>query len=177
MPQLSHLLAYTVARHEKGIKVRLWMAVLSATAALLIDVFYIVPAYNSLPDEVPVLFDIYGKIAQMGDKSELGCYIVFRTAFFVIMTLIACGVCKYMGNTLHAKRIRFLPIDIANLVVVTGVGMALVYVEIAKGDLSQQLAEEWEYIVMLFWMMTLVVEFVTDKAIVRPKPQSDSVSQ
>lgn len=170
---MKKILKYLTARTQTGIRVRLWMAVLSAIAALLIDVFYIVPAYNSLPDEVPVLFDIYGKIAQVGDKSELGYYNVFRTAFFVIMTLIACGVCKYMGNTLYAKRIRLLIVDIANLAIVTGVSMALVYVDIAKGDLSQELAEEWEYIVMLFWMMILVIEFVTDKAIVRPSPDPE----
>lgn len=154
---------YVTARTHGGITARLWTAVVVSVAALLLDFFYLGAEFQKLPAQVPLLFDVYGEIAVWGDKSELSGFAEARVAFFVIMALIGCVICKVKGGTLMAQRIRLLMVDIANLVITTGVAMAAVYIEIAKGGSNEKLAEEWEYAVMCFWLLTLVVEFITDK--------------
>lgn len=170
-PSKETLLECLTARSARGICIRLWMAVLMSAAALIYNVFFISPELAKLPMRVPVLFDIYGEVAEWGHKTELYDYAIYRSIFFVVMCLIGWAVCKAMKNTLHAKRIRLLIIDIANLVVVTVVGITIIYLEIAKGDLSQKLSEHWEYAVMLFWLIILGIEYVTDRKHLKAKSE------
>lgn len=151
------------ARTPKGINIRLWMAATMAVAALLYNIFVISPQLANLPVKIPVLFDIQGEVAQWGHRSQVYDYAMLRTVFFAVMCLAGWGLCRAMGRTLHAKRLRLLIIDIANLVVTTVVAMTQVYIEIAQGDLSQKLSEHWEYAVMSFWLLVLVIEYVTDR--------------
>lgn len=160
---MKKILTYLTARSEEGIKARLWMAVGMSAIALLLNFFYITPEFDRLPQEVPVLFDADGNITLWGHKSLIDDFAEIRTICFLIMAFIGWAICRYMGNTLMGKRIRLLVIDIANLAVTTCVGMSLVYIEIAQGDHSQKLSEEWEYAVMLFWIAILIIEYVTDK--------------
>lgn len=160
---MKKLFYYLTARSHAGIKVRLWMAMLMSVVALLFDFLYLQEEFDRLPAYVPLIFDIEGEIATWGDKSVLDCYNEIRLAFFLIMVLIGWLVYVRKGRTLMAERIGLLIVDIANLVVTTGVAMAAVYMEIAKGDISQKLSEEWEYAVMCFWLLTLVIEYITDR--------------
>lgn len=162
-PIIKKIAYYVTARTQGGITARLWMAVVMSVGALLVDVFYLQAELQKLPTQVPLLFDIYGDIAEWGDKSALEGYTELRIAVFVIFSLIGCAICKMKGFTLMAQRIRLLWVDIANMIVTTGVAMAAVYIEIAKGDFNQKLAEEWEYAVMIFWILTLVIEYIYDK--------------
>lgn len=161
--RISHILTYMMARNEKGITARLWMAVLMSVAALLVNIFYIDPAFDHLPSIVPLYFTADGEIAEWGHRSLIDDYDDIRVAFFIIMSLIGCGICRAMGNTLLGKRVRLLVIDIANLIITTGISMTLVYIEIAHGDTTQKLSEHWEYAVMLFWLAILIYEYYTDK--------------
>lgn len=160
---MKKLLYYLTARSHAGIKVRLCMAMAMSVVALLFDFFYLQEEFDRLPAYVPLLFDVEGEIAEWGDKSMLDHFNELRLAFFLIMVLIGWLVYVLKGRTLMAERIGLLIVDIANLVVTTGVAMAAVYMEIAKGDISQKLAEEWEYAVMCFWLLTLVIEYITDR--------------
>ena len=162
-PIVKKIVYYFTANTQAGITFRLWMAVLVPVCALLFDVFYLQSQFDSLPAQVPLLFDVYGEVAQMGYKSALEGYTEARVAFFVIMVVIGVVICKVKGGTLMAQRIRLLVIDIANLVITTGVGMAAVYVEIAKGNVEEKLAEEWEYSVMIFWLLVLIYEYIIDR--------------
>lgn len=162
-PIIKKILHYVTANTPTGITFRLWMAVLVPVAALLFDVFYLQEEFKSLPAQVPLFFDVYGNVAEMGNKSDLEGFTETRVAFFLIMLVIGFAICKLKGGTLMAKRIRLLVIDIANLVITTGVGMAAVYIEIAKGNVEEKLAEEWEYAVMIFWLLTLIYEFIVDR--------------
>lgn len=157
------LLRFLTARTSKGISIRLWIAVTMAIAALLYNIIVISPELANLPVRIPVLFDIQGEVAQWGHRSQVYDYAVWRSVFFVVMCIAGWALCRAMGSTLHAKRLRLLIIDIANLVVTTVVAMTQVYIEIAKGDLSQKLSEHWEYAVMLFWLLVLVIEYATDR--------------
>lgn len=160
---LKKLVYYMTARTHAGIRVRLWMAVVMSVAALLFDFFYLQDEFDRLPEYVPLLFDLNGEIAEWGHKAMLDDLNETRLAFFLIMALIGWLVYVVKGRTLQAERIGLLIVDIANLVVTTGVAMAAVYIEIAKGDINQKLAEEWEYAVMIFWLLTLVFEFIVDR--------------
>lgn len=160
---MKKILEYLAARTPAGITARLWVAVLVTVAALLTNALYIAPQYDHLPAVVPLFFDIDGNVAEWGNRSEISHYAGIRTAFFVIMLLIAWAIYKAKGCTLAARRVGLLVVDIANLVITTGVSMTLVYIEIANGDTSQQLSEHWENAVMLFWLLLLVVEYITDK--------------
>lgn len=86
-----------------------------------------------------------------------------RVTFFLSMMLIGWLVYVAKGRTLKAGRAGVLIVDTANLVITTGVAMAAVYIEIAKGNSNEKLAEEWEYAVMLFWLLILVIEYITDR--------------
>ncbi len=154
---------FIVANTQTGITFRLWMAMLMPIAALLFDVFYLQEEFKSLPAQVPLLFDVYGNVIETGDKSAFEGFTEARVAFFLIMVVIGFVICKVKGGTLMAQRIRLLVVDIANLAITTGVGMAAVYMEIAKGNTEEKLAEEWEYAVMIFWLLTLVFEFIVDR--------------
>lgn len=160
---LKKLVYYMTARTHAGIMARLWMAAGMSVAALLFDVFYLQDEFQRLPAYVPLLFDLNGNIAEWGHKSMLDGFTELRAAFFVIMALIGWLVYVVKGRTLKAERIGLLIVDIANLVVTTGVAMAAVYIEIAKGNHNEKLAEEWEYAVMCFWLLTLVIEFIADR--------------
>ena len=160
---MKKLLYYLTARSHAGIKARLWMAVGMSVVALLFDFCFLQEEFDRLPAYVPLLFSVDGEIAEWGDKSMLDHFNEIRLAFFLIMVLIGWLVYLIKGRTLMAERIGLLIVDIANLVVTTGVAMAAVYMEIAKGDISQKLAEEWEYAVMCFWLLTLVMEYITDR--------------
>lgn len=162
-PIIKKIAYYMTARTQGGINSRLWIAVVTSVLALLYNVFYLQSEFDHLPTHVPLLFDIYGEIEQWGDKSALSGFTEARIGFFVIMVIIGWVICKVKGGTLKAQRIRLLVIDIANLVITTGVAMAAVYIEIAKGNLEQKLAEEWEYTVMCFWLLILVIEYVMDR--------------
>lgn len=162
-PFIKKMVYYFTANTQTGITVRLWMAVLVPVCALLYDVFYLQAEFESLPAQVPLLFDVYGEVAEMGDKSALEGFTETRVAFFLIMVVIGFVICKVKGGTLMAQRIRLLVIDVANLVITTGVAMAAVYIEIAKGNVEEKLAEEWEYAVMIFWLLILVYEFIIDR--------------
>lgn len=162
-PLMKKIVYYFTANTPTGINFRLWMAMLAPVCALLFEVFYLQEEFQKLPTQVPLLFDVYGNVAEMGDKSSLEGYTEARVAFFVIMVVIGWAICKLKGGTLMAQRIRLLVVDIANLVITTGVGMAAVYIEIAKGNLTEKLAEEWEYAVMTFWLLTLIYEFIYDR--------------
>lgn len=157
---------YLMARCEEGIRIRLWMSVVMAVGALLVNVFYIKPEYDHLPKIVPLFFDMAGEIAQWGDKTLLYDYAEIRIAFFVIMVLIGWALCKSKNNSLLGKRQRLLVIDIANLVILTGVGMTLVYIEIAKGESSEKLSEEWEYLIMFVWLVVYIYEYISDKKLI-----------
>lgn len=162
-PLVKKLVRYFTANTQTGITFRMWMAVLAPVCALLFEVFYLQEEFQRLPTQVPLLFDVYGNVAEMGDKSSLEGFTEARVAFFVIMMIIGWTICKLKGGTLMAQRIRLLVFDIANLVITTCVAMAAVYIEIAKGNLDEKLAEEWEYAVMIFWLLTLIYEFIVDK--------------
>ena len=122
---MKKLFYYLTARSHAGIKVRLWMAMLMSVVALLFDFLYLQEEFDRLPAYVPLIFDIEGEIATWGDKSVLDCYNEIRLAFFLIMVLIGWLVYVRKGRTLMAERIGLLIVDIANLVVTTGVAMAL----------------------------------------------------
>lgn len=160
---MKKILEYLTARTQAGINARLWMAIGMSAVALLVNFFYITPEFDRLPQEVPVLFDAEGNITLWGHKSLIDDFAEIRTICFLIMAFIGWAICRYMGNTLMGKRIRLLVIDIANLAVTTCVGMSLVYIEIAQGDHSQKLSEHWEYTVMLFWIVILIIEYITDR--------------
>ncbi|MBQ0020612.1 MAG: hypothetical protein KBT39_08850 [Bacteroidales bacterium] len=160
---MKKILEYLTARSEKGIKIRLWFAILMSVAALLFNVLCISPEFDRLPQEVPLLFDVEGNVSVWGHKSMITDFAGLRALFFVVMSFIGWAICRGMGNSLLGKRIRLLVIDIANLVVTTCVAMTLVYMEIAKGDLTQKLSEHWEYAIMLFWIVVFIIEFITDK--------------
>lgn len=162
-PIIKKIAYYMTARTQGGINSRLWIAVVTSVLALLYNVFYLQSEFDHLPTHVPLLFDLNGEIAEWGDKSALSGFTEARIGFFVIMVIIGWVICKVKGGTLKAQRIRLLVVDIANLVITTGVAMAAVYIEIAKGNLSEKLAEEWEYAVMCFWLLTLVIEYISDK--------------
>lgn len=157
------LMSYLVARSQTGITARLWMAILMSAVALLVNVFYIDPAYDSLPTIVPIEFNADGDIAVWGHKTALDDYAGVRIVFFLSMLLIGWVISKAKGNTLMGQRMGLLVVDIANLVITTGISMTLVYIEIAHGDTSQKLSEHWEYAIMLFWILTLIIEYATDK--------------
>lgn len=160
---MNKYMKYLMARSREGIKIRLWFAVGLAVISLLINLFYIKPEYDRLPQVVPVFFDMYGNIAEWGHRSMLNDFAEIRIIFFVIMLLVGWGCCKVKGGGLLGRRLQLLVVDIANLVIMTGVGMTLVYIEIAKGDETQTLSEHWEYTVMLFWLVIFIIEYVTDK--------------
>lgn len=162
-PLVKRIVYYFTADTETGIATRMWMAVLTSVAALLFNVFYLQVEFDQLPEHVPLLFDINGEIAEIGHKSALNGYTEVRVAFFLIMVFIGWVTCKVKGGTLMAKRIRLFIIDIANLCITTGVTMAAVYIEIAKGNGDEKLAEECEYAIMGFWLLTLIYEFIIDK--------------
>lgn len=157
------LMQYLVARSQTGITARLWMAILMSVAALLVNVFYIDPAYDSLPSIVPIEFDVDGEIDVWGHKTMLDDYAEVRIVFFLIMLVVGWVISKAKGHTLMGQRKGLLVVDIANLVITTGISMTLVYIQIAHGDTSQKLSEYWEYAVMLFWILILIVEYITDK--------------
>lgn len=160
---IKKLMYYMTARTECGIRVRLCMAVVMSTAALLFDIFYIQEEFDRLPDTVPLFFDIDGNIAEWGHKSMLYGYTEVRVMFFAIMALVGWLVYVIKGRTLKARRVGLLIVDIANLVVTTGVAMGAVYIEIAKGDINLKLPEELEYAVMFLWILILVIEYIADK--------------
>ena len=162
-PIIKKIAQYLTANTQTGITFRLWLAVLIPVSALLFDVFYLQEEFKSLPAQVPLLFDVYGNVIKTGDKSAFEGFTEARVAFFLIMVVIGWVICKVKGGTLMAQRIRLLVVDIANLAITTGVGMATVYMEIAKGNTEEKLAEEWEYSVMIFWLLTLIFEFIVDR--------------
>ena len=164
---LKKLVYYMTARTHAGIRVRLWMAVVMSVAALLFDFLYLQAEFDRLPDYVPLLFDLNGEIAEWGNKAMLNGLNETRLAFFLIMALIGWLIYVVKGRTLQAERVGLLFVDIANLVITTGVAMAAVYIEIAKGDINQKLAEEWEYAVMCFWLLTLIIEYIADKKYIK----------
>lgn len=169
--RIKKLMEYMTARSQKGITVRLWMAVAMTVCALLFEAFYLRDEFDRLPAFVPLIFDIDGNVAEWGHKSVLSGYTDLRLGVFVVMALIGWVICWVKGGTLMAQRIRLLFVDIANLFVTTGVSMAYVYIQIAQGSLDEKLAEEVEYAVMGFWLLTLVIEYITDR-----KPIMQSLS-
>lgn len=160
---MKKILEYLTARTRAGINARLWMAVLMSVAALLVNVFYIAPQYDILPYTVPLFFDMYGNVAEWGNRSEINHFAEIRIGFFVVMLIVGWVIYKAKGCTLLARRAGLLAVDIANLIITTGISVTLVYIEIANGDNAQQLSEHWEYLVMSFWLLCLVVEYITDK--------------
>lgn len=162
-PIIKKIVYYMTARTRGGIAARFWMAVVMSVVALLFDVFFLQSEFDHLPAYVPVLFNIYGDVTGWGHKSMLEGFTEARVAFFMIMVVIGWVLYVIKGRTLMGKRIRLLVVDIANLVITTGVAMSVVYVEIAKGNNSEKLSEEWEYAVMCFWLLILVIEYIADK--------------
>lgn len=160
---MKKILTYLTARSREGINCRLWSAVAMSVVALLYEVFFLQEEFDHLPDYVPLLFNLNGEIAEWGHKSMLDGFTEMRVSFFLVMVIIGCLVYVVKGRTLKAERVRLLIIDMANLVITTGVAMAAVYIEIAKGNSNEKLAEEWEYTVMLFWLLILVIEYITDR--------------
>ena len=154
---------YFTARSMKGIKTRLWIAILTSVCALLINFFYIKPEYDILPPIVPLSFTMDGEITEWGHRSIISDYAEIRTIFFVIMLLIAWCIAKTKGGTLLRKRLGLLIVDTANLVITTGVNMTLVYIQIANGDGSEKLSEHIEHAVMLIWIAILIVEYWDDR--------------
>lgn len=161
--KIKGLLEYMTARSQKGITVRLWMAVAMTVCALLFEAFYLKDEFDRLPAYVPLIFDIDGNVVEWGHKSMLSGYVGLRGGIFIVMALIGWVICRVMGGTLMAQRIRLLFVDVANLLVTTGVSMAYVYIQIAQGSLDEKLEEEVEYAVMGFWLLTLVIEYITDR--------------
>lgn len=164
---LKKLVHYMTARTHAGIMVRLCMAVGMSVVALLFDFFYLQDEFDRLPAYVPMLFNVDGDIAEWGDKAALDCFNEIRLAFFIVMLIIGWLVYVLKHRTLTAERIGLLIVDMANLVVTTGVAMAAVYMEIAKGNTNEKLAEEWEYSVMCFWLLTLVIEYIADRKYIK----------
>lgn len=160
---VGKLMAYMIARTQAGINARLWMAVVMSVCALLFNVFFLQEEFDSLPDFVPIEFDAEGNISVWGSKTMLNGFSELRIAFFFLMILIAWVVCRLQGGTLMAQRLRLFIADIANLVITTGVSMAYVYILIAQGSHDEKLAEEWEYAIMGFWLLILLIEYVTDR--------------
>lgn len=160
---MKKILMYLTARSREGINCRLWLAVAVSIAALLVNVFYIKEEYDHLPAIVPHSFDMFGEVAEWGHRSLISDYAEVRIVFFIIMLLIGWALCRMRGGSLWGQRIRLLVVDIANLVITTGISMTLVYIEIAKGDTTQKLSEHWENTVMLFWLLILIIEYITDR--------------
>lgn len=160
---MKKIIRYLTARSREGINCRLWLAVVMPVVALSYEIFYLQDEFEQLPAYVPLLFNLNGEIAEWGHKSMLSGFTEMRVGFFLVMVLLGWLVYVAKGRTLMAERVRLLIVDIANLVITTGVAMAAVYIEIAKGNYNERLAEEWEYTIMCFWLLILVIEYITDR--------------
>lgn len=149
------------ATTEKGLRNRVWMAIILSIAATMIDYYFVYPNYSALPDRIPTMHDWEGAATQWGDKSVFLEFEIQRL-FSFIFCVGACWLMTYFFNQFMVKRIACFLIEANMLCITTGVGISLVMLQIAMGDRSAKVSDYWEGVIMLVWLLLMLVELISD---------------
>lgn len=149
------------ATTEKGLRNRVWLAVILSIVATMIDYYFVYPNYSALPDRIPTMHDWDGAATQWGDKSVFLEFEIQRLFSFIFCV----GACWLMTNFFKqfiVKRIACFFIETTMLCITTGVGISLVMLQIAMGDHSAKVSDYWEGMIMLFWLVLMLAELISD---------------
>lgn len=149
------------ATTEKGLRNRVWMAVILSVAATMIDYYFVYPNYSALPDRIPTMHDWDGAATQWGDKSVFLEFEIQRLFTFVFCVGI-CWLMTHFFKQFIVKRIACFFIETTMLCITTGVGISLVMLDIAMGDRSAHVSDYWEGVIMLGWLVIMLAELVGD---------------
>lgn len=149
------------ATTEKGLRNRVWMAIILSIAATMIDYYFVYPNYSALPDRIPTMHDWDGAATQWGDKSVFLEFEIQRLFSFVF-TVGACWLMTHFFTQFTVKRLACFFIETTMLCITTGVGISLVMLQIAMGDRSAKVSDYWEGVVMLVFLAMMLAELIID---------------
>lgn len=149
------------ATTEKGLRNRVWIAVILSFAATMLDYYYVYPNYSALPDRIPTMHDWDGAATQWGDKSVFLEFEIQRL-FSFIFCVGTCWLITNFFNQFIVKRIACFFIEATMLCITTGVGISLVMLQIAMGDRSAKVSDYWEMVIMLGWLAIMLTELIID---------------
>lgn len=149
------------ATTEKGLRNRVWISVILSIVATMVDYYFVYPNYSALPDRIPTMHDWDGAATQWGDKSVFLEFEIQRL-FTFIFTIGACWLMTTFFKQFIVKRIACFFIETTMLCITTGVGISLVMLQIAMGDRSAKVSDYWEGVIMLFWLVIMLAELISD---------------
>lgn len=149
------------ATTEKGLRNRVWIAVILSVAATMIDYYFVYPNYSALPDRIPTMHDWDGAATQWGDKSVFLEFEIQRL-FSFIFTVGACWLLTNFFSQFMVRRVACFLIEVTMLCITTGVGISLVMLQIAMGDRSAKVSDYWEGVIMLVSIVLMLAELISD---------------
>lgn len=145
-----------------GRRTRFWIAVIFSIAAISVDSFMIWSNYDYLPARVGVLHDWDGVPQEWGDKSLFIRYCIERALIFILWVSAGWTLLHFKRESVIVKRFVVLLLEIAMLAVTTCVGISIAVMQSSLGVKDASVSEHYEYIVMSFWVVIMVAEFVSD---------------
>lgn len=149
------------ATTDKGLRNRVWMAVILSIAATMVDYYFVYPNYSALPDRIPTMHDWDGAATQWGDKRVFLEFEIQRL-FSFIFTVGICYLLTTFFNQFIVKRLACFFIETTMLCITTGVGISLVMLQIAMGDRSAKVSDYWEGVTMLVFFIMMLAELISD---------------
>lgn len=151
---------------EKGVRNRLWVAIILSIVAILSDYLVLYPNYSALPDTVAFERDWHGAVTRWADKSVFLEFEIQR--LFVLIFSVGIGwLLAHFRKTFMAKRLACFIIEMTMLAITTGVGISAVMLEIELGNLDAHVSDYWELVIMLFWAVIMSAELLYDWSNIR----------
>lgn len=146
----------------KGMRNRIILATILTIVSIIADVWLCYSSYDYLPMHVSGGYDWQGVPHFSENKSIFWLYDAERIVLTVLMS--GCGWLIWRKNKNSIIRLRhwtFL-VELANLIVMTAVGISIAMMLLALGQYEDTFSEWWEWLIMGGWFFLLVLEYAVD---------------
>ena len=161
-----------MADHLRGIRVRTRIAAVCALCFIAVYIVFVFFNYGGIPDIVPEFRDADGLLVKAVHKSAFLRYGLEFISLFLLAVLVPLIMRPLFKDEIKYARTRCLFLDIANLYITTAVCITMVLFAIARGDGSETLSYFSQSMLLLFWMVVMLAEYVTDLKKIRKISQS-----
>ncbi|MCQ2059142.1 MAG: hypothetical protein MJY71_04835 [Bacteroidaceae bacterium] len=149
-------------RNRKGMRNRLIIAVSLSVIAILVDSYLVYTNYEYLPSHIGTYYNWDYVATVTKPKSVFWNYEMQR--FVVLAVMVCAGWLTYSRDKASPVRFRVFTLlsEIANLIILTGVGISVIMLAISRGDSTKTVSDNVEFSVMYVWLTILLLEFFFD---------------
>lgn len=150
------------ADNLRGIRVRTRIAIICALCFIAIYTLFVSFNYDSIPNLVPEFHDADGVLIKAVHKAAFFRYGFEFILLFLLTILVTRIIRPFFKEQIIYARTRCMIFDIVNLYITTAGCITMILFAFAQGDESEELSYFSQSMILLFWALVMIVEYVFD---------------